>query len=343
MLLNIQWKQLGGIWSNVIFVLCLMALVMPVEAADSYMLGDNLELAPFKPMVISGALKSKKLNEVSGIAPSRNMDDRYWVLNDGGNPERLYLIDSTGALKLSVKIKGVVNRDWEDLSSFILDGVSYLLIADVGDNRSKRHDIALHVFKEPNIVEHSLFGSSEAPQAQPPRTISLSPIATIKLRFEDGPRDCEAVAVDAKRKRVLLISKRTKPPVLYEAPLRLTSTVGSVVVRRIAEINHIPNPTIEDMRERPIVGVYGAQPTAMDINEDGSEMLLLTYKQAYIYSNDSDSWRLAVTRLPKKISFPLMEQAESASYSRDGSGVIIVSENVGTPVFLFSRSVSSVP
>lgn len=326
MLLNVLWEEIMS-WVQTILLGCCMLFLVSVASAGSNKQTEELQSADFQEMVVTGNIKSKKLNEVSGIAPSRMMEDRYWVLNDGGNPERLYLIDASGALYLSVKIKGIKNRDWEDLSSFTMAGISYLMIADVGDNRSKRDDIALHIIAEPDITKLADMRSS----------VSFKPKATIHLRFEDGPRDCEAVAVDVKRKRILLVSKRTTPPVLYEAPLRLTSTTGSIIVRRIAEINHIPNPTIEDMRMRPIVGVYGASPTAMDINEAGTEMVLLTYKQAYIYHNTVNSWRLAIEQLPKKLSFPLMEQAESVSYSRDGKSVIVLSENVGTPIYWFGR------
>src|SRR3546814_8112412 len=48
----------------------------------------------------------------------------------------------------------------------------------------------------------------------------LEPAWSIAFRWPDGARDCEAVAVDAQRGEVLLISKKRTPPELFALPLR---------------------------------------------------------------------------------------------------------------------------
>jgi hypothetical protein len=79
----------------------------------------------------------------------------------------------------------------------------YLLLADTGDNGGQRRDFILHVFEEPTSL----------------RDGTLKPAWSIRARWADGPRDCEAVAVDAAAGKVLLVSKKRKPPELFTLPL----------------------------------------------------------------------------------------------------------------------------
>ena len=82
-----------------------------------------------------GRLQNAQIDEASGLARSQRYPDVFWVANDDG-PSVLYAIDSTGKDLGRVTIKDASNRDWEDLASFTLDGVPYLLAADIGDYRT---------------------------------------------------------------------------------------------------------------------------------------------------------------------------------------------------------------
>src|SRR3546814_1566799 len=63
--------------------------------------------------------------------------------------------------------------------------------------------LQLHVIEEPASLD-------EVAQHAP-----LEPAWSIAFRWPDGARDCEAVAVDARRGEVLLISKKRTPPELF--------------------------------------------------------------------------------------------------------------------------------
>ncbi len=101
-------------------------------------------------------------------------------------------------------------------------GKHYLLVADTGDNAGKRKDIVLHVFEEPARLDGG----------------ELKPAWTIRARWPDGPRDCEAVAVDAAAGQVLLVSKKRNPPDLFALPLARSRGVREA--RRIGRLAGVP-------------------------------------------------------------------------------------------------------
>ena len=99
-----------------------------------------------------GTLENPKLNEASGLAHSKLDPGILWVINDGG-PAVVYAIDHTGRERGRVKIADAKNKDWEDIVSFSVGGTAYLMIADIGDNDSKRKDVTLYVIEEPALID----------------------------------------------------------------------------------------------------------------------------------------------------------------------------------------------
>ena len=103
-------------------------------------------------LIVAGQLESDELVEASGLARSQRSPDLLWSMNDGGSKARLYAIDASGFHRGRIKLDDVKNRDWEDLSSFTVDGTPYLLIADTGDNDATRNAVSLHVVLEPALA-----------------------------------------------------------------------------------------------------------------------------------------------------------------------------------------------
>lgn len=78
------------------------------------------------------------LKEASGIQTIKN-SDLIWVLNDGGNTNKIYGLSAKGQLKKEVVINAK-NHDWEDLSS---DDKGNLYIGDFGNNHNNRKNLAI--------------------------------------------------------------------------------------------------------------------------------------------------------------------------------------------------------
>ena len=290
----------------------------------------SLQAAPFGDAIRAGELEQPALDETSGLAASRRRPDLLWAVNDSGSPPRLYAVGIDGRDRGAVDLAGATNVDWEDLASFELDGRPHLLVADVGDNVARRASVTLYVLEEPPLEGDRFAGGSTAQVAW-----------TIEIVYEDGPLDCEAVAVDPVGERVLLASKRTEPARLYEAPLRPSSgDAGRVTAVRVAEIPNVPRPTEADLEEDPRFGSFRSQITALDVSADGRELVAVTYKDAYRFvRGGGETWGQAVSGMPQLIPLPRMVQTEAGAYDRDGAALFVTTEQRPAPLFRLDRAV----
>jgi hypothetical protein len=135
------------------------------------------------------------INETSGIADSKTNVGYLWAHEDSGNPTQLYLIKHDGTVSKKIFIKGVVNRDWEEMALVNND----IYIADIGDNNSVHSESAIYKFAEPASSVDTI------------RTIE-----TIRFQYADGPHDAEAFLVDPSAKHIYIITKRDNPSRVYK-------------------------------------------------------------------------------------------------------------------------------
>lgn len=80
----------------------------------------------------------KTLREVSGTETTEK-SDVIWMLNDGGNPSKLYAVSKKGKIKRTIAIKAK-NNDWEDLTT---DAKGNIYIGDFGNNLNKRKNLVI--------------------------------------------------------------------------------------------------------------------------------------------------------------------------------------------------------
>jgi hypothetical protein len=277
---------------------------------------EDLARAPYSEPRLAALILDLSVAEISGLAASRRHDDVLWVHNDSDAKPSVIALNTRGEVIGSVRVRGVVNTDWEDLASFELDGKPYLAIADSGDNGGLRREIAVIVIPEPE------------PQAK-----SVTPAWIARIRWPDGPRDCEAMAVDARAREILLLAKKRVPAQLFRVPLAPTSSAQLLVAEQIASISHIPQPTPEDIAVNPRMGRFMGQITAMDLSADGTRLALLTYRDGYEFVRTAGtSWRDVLGNPPMRLGLPPLPQGESLAYSRDGQSIWASSERLPAPL-----------
>ena len=132
----------------------------------------------YGPGRLLASLANRKINESSGLAPSRRERGIFWTHNDSGDGANLYAFDLEGRDRGTFRVPGLRARDWEDIASFVLDRKSYLLVADVGDNGSGRSTCAIHVVHEPLLGKRT-----------PKRGATARLHRTLTFRYQDGPVD----------------------------------------------------------------------------------------------------------------------------------------------------------
>ncbi|CAM3461251.1 hypothetical protein [Flavobacterium chungbukense] len=82
----------------------------------------------------------KKLKEVSGISyfPETNI---LYTLEDSGNKNAIYAIDSKGKLAKTITVSNATNVDWEDITK---DKSGNIYIGDFGNNDNERRDLCIY-------------------------------------------------------------------------------------------------------------------------------------------------------------------------------------------------------
>jgi hypothetical protein len=264
--------------------------------------------------VTAGRMEAPPNREASGLAASRATPGVFWTHDDSGGAAELYAIDAQGKLRGTVRLAGVDNTDWEDVAAFRLEGRAWLLVADVGDNDAKRGLVRLHLVAEPSGAE-----------LRPTAILTVKPEYSLQVRYEDGPRDCEAVAVDPVGRQVYLLSKRDEPARLYRFPLARAN--GVVTARRVTTVPKLEGATEVDFFLKGLLGRKLNWPTAMDFRADGRAALVLTYGAVLVFERrGSEDWFETLQRDPIRLAFHGLRQAEGACFAADGRAILIVSE-----------------
>ncbi len=273
--------------------------------------GTPLRAAESTPPTIRrlADLEERRIKESSGLAASRNTPGAFWTHNDSGGDPLLFCFDQLGKNLGSSRVQDAECRDWEDMGSFSIGGQNYLFIADTGDNGLKRESYLIYWGLEPKLP------------GQPMRVESL------KFRYEDGPHDCEAVALDPVRREFLLVEKR----------IALNSRVYS-----------LPWNPVQD-KERPVLAKrIGDLPVVMatgaDITSDGLRLVVTSYTSSLEVARPPDQdWKQGLTSTSTPIASPPRKQGEAICYGLDDRTLYLTSEKRPCPLFSITRSMQDNP
>ena len=290
---------------NPVFFLSVACLTLTACPGSDAGPGDKPAELRFE---VAGRLDDDKIDEASGLARSQREPGILWTMNDSGK-EWLYAIDTGGRRIGKVDLRKSDNRDWEDLASFVLDDDPYLLIADVGDNDARYKKRTLYIAKEPRADEDKTKVDWE-----------------IDFEYPDGPRDAESAAVDTDNERVLILTKRDIPPVLYAVPLR-NEDDGKVTATWLGTIDSLPKPTRQDVQLASRTKDWHWQPTGMDISQDNRAAVILTYRALYYYLRRPDQdWIEALNTRPVRIWLGNFRNAEAVAFGDNARTVYVTGE-----------------
>ena len=317
-------------------VLFLAACVVP-PAFDREAICSRsvMACAPYDLEAQNGRITEPLLAEVSGLAVTRWSDDRLWAINDSGGDAALYLLDGRGVYLGKVEVSGATNVDWEELATFYYEGRPHIVIADIGDNANqrdgetvgKRSFVTLYIVEEPRIKG-----------ARPALNQRVAVSWSQQFVYEDGPRDCESIAVDPDSGKLLLISKRTNPPILYELPLGPDLEGQKLVAKRVDYVDGLPIPRDKEKLPDNRYGKYSFQNTAMDISSDGRQAAVLTYGATWLFKRQpGESWAEVFARDPMLVATPFLAQAEALAFTPDGRSLYVTSEGIPAPMLRLQR------
>ena len=261
-----------------------------------------------------GALANPGIDELSGLTVSRRDTALLWGHNDGGDRPALYRIGLRGEDLGKVVLPDATNLDWEDIASFEDALGPALLIADTGDNFALNPTVTLYAVLDPGW-------STEATQ-----------LWRLDFRYEDGARDCEAVAVDQAHREIVLVSKRDEPPRIYTLPLPDRQGASVQTARFEGTVHGLVPVTRQQRLRSPNASRFWQAPTALDFSADGHTAVLITPRNGYLWHRDADQrWAQVLQAPPQVLNLPLFQQTEAAALSADGHDLYVGSEGSPAP------------
>lgn len=272
----------------------------PVDTGDPPIPGP---CASWAEAVAVATVVDPELDELSGLAVSRQNPGILWTHEDSGGAADLYALDLTGATVATLHLDGVVNTDWEDLALTPCDAGWCLVVGDIGDLGTDRADFALLVVPEP------LLDGTPAWTATP----EIRPFT-----YPDTPEDAEGLAVFPDG-TPLLVSKRMDATAgLYELP------VGDTVLTWLADV-----PTGAADETLP------AAATAADLSADGTTLLV----RSYFHLAAFDLHDPHAPGPPVDVPFALELQGEAVAYDPLQGGFWQVAEGA-TPTLWYTGCAS---
>ena len=226
-----------------------------------------------------------RISESSGLALSARHTHTVWTVNDSGDTARVFAVDTGTGATVGVHTFDATVHDVEALA---VTPQGRMLVADIGDNGASRDVVRVFWFDEPKL------GRTSGPRGGP---------ASWELRYPDGPHDAEAIAVDPRSGRVVVVTKG-RPGSVYALP----TSPSRQGVNRLTRVGSAPS-TVTDAVYLP----------------DGSALAVRSYTSLHLL--DPRTWTEQLTTL-----LPLQPQGETLAVAPGGTGVLVGSEGRGSRV-----------
>jgi hypothetical protein len=244
------------------------------------------------------SLEDDKVDESSGVADSNLRPGTYWTHNDSGGNARLFAFDRSGKSLGSATLSGVNARDWEDMASIKIQGVSYLYVGDIGDNLGNQAQIRVHRF--PEISPNG-------------KAITIDRFDTFTLSYPDGSHNAEALLVTPNGDIIIVTKVETGDAGVYRAkspPRSGKYRLEKLGVVRLQAGNK-----------------YSHMITGGDVSPNGKQVALRTYFSIILFNVDKPE--LFIDARPQSLPVPLERQGEAVCFDHMGKRLITTSE--GSP------------
>jgi len=124
-----------------------------VVGAEPEVIRRQVPDMPTLELKSAGKLNLKLVPECSALWASPSQPGVFWTLSDSGAKPAITPIRSDGTMVPvgksfwgAVTLKGATNVDWEAMTG---DAAGNMIVGDVGNNVSRRKQLAFYLFKEP--------------------------------------------------------------------------------------------------------------------------------------------------------------------------------------------------
>jgi len=233
----------------------------------------------------SGKLDPKLVPECSALFPSRRQPGVFWTLSDSGAKPVLVPVRADGSKVFTAKgyaqgvaLAGATNVDWEALAG---DDEGNLIVGDVGNNVSRRKELAFYLCAEP------------APDAAsvPVRKITFAWPDQTAFPDPELAHDCEAMFL--LRGKLYLLTKHRRDTLTDLWRADLPATGDRAKLTKLARFD------------------IGGMVTDACLSPDRTRLAVLTYRNVWVFdlpATGEDFFRgraVQATLSPPVLSFQL--------------------------------------
>jgi hypothetical protein len=156
---------------------------------------DPTPAAPKKLFTI----RDERIKESSGLAKSQKHQNLWWTANDSGSSAKVFGIDATGKVKVTLGFKA----DVKDVEAVGVDGDGTIYIADIGDNKANRDMIEIYTIPEPDSLED----------------VDSVSYHRYDFKYPDGAHDAETLLIEPGTNQLFIVTKVLKGTgAIYAAP-----------------------------------------------------------------------------------------------------------------------------
>lgn len=280
--------------------------VFSAHAAPTFANGTN-----------AGTVNISALAECSGLVASRNNTNVLWTQNDSGDSARIFALDAQGRLLGIYNLTGASHTDYEDIGigPGPITNVTYLYVADIGDNNENRANIRVYQMPEPAVY---------ARQFTNPPTVGMKGVRGITLNYPDGAHNAESLFVDPLTGDLFIVSKEATTSSLYTTTQAALNSGTNVI---LAFVRNLTFNT----------------PSAADISPTGHELIIRQEDFARLWTRtNGQTINSALAGTPVTIPVigtPTEPNGEAVAFDAYGNGYFTLSENINPePLNYFART-----
>jgi len=205
-----------------------------------------------------GKLNLKLVPECSALWASPSQPGVFWTLADSGAKPAINPILADGTLvpaakgyRGAVTLKGATNVDWEAITG---DASGNMIVGDVGNNVSRRKELAFYLFKEPKPGVTEVTEVRKVTFAWPDQTAFPDP---------ELAHDCEAIFL--LRGKLYLLTKHRRDTLTDLWRADIPSAGDRATLTKLARFD------------------VGGMVTDACISPDQKRLAILTYRNVWVF------------------------------------------------------------
>ena len=206
----------------------------------------------------TGKLNLKLVPECSALWASPSQPGVFWTLSDSGAKPALTPIRADGTMVPVAKgfwgvvtLKGATNVDWEAITG---DAAGNMVVGDVGNNVSRRKELAFYLFKEPAPGVTEVAESRKVTFAWPDQSAFPDP---------DLSHDCEAMFL--LRGKLYLLTKHRRDTLTDLWRAEIPAAGDRATLTKLARFD------------------VGGMVTDACLSPDQKRLAILTYRNVWVF------------------------------------------------------------